>query len=447
MSQRCIVFLISDTGGGHRSAALALSSAIEQLQERAASNGDGGRLGRGEPEAAPEPQPRSEASNGAAAGREAKGGEEASPKLRLEIVEAFEECGGFPLRQFARLYGPASRYAPGLYGLVFHLSNHPQRINEVQRLLSPLMLKRLERRLSELRPDVIVSVHPLLNYVTVAALRHLGRPVPFLVVVTDLISAHHSWFTEGATAYVVPTEETRQLYLEHGLDPQRVHLLGMPIHPRFSLPVASREELRARLGLEPEPPVVLLVGGGEGSGGLRTAAEAISQARLPVQLVVVTGRNRRLYEQLCKEQSKWQVSAKIMGFVTNMPELMHAADVIVTKAGPGTICEALACNLPIILSGYVPGQEEGNVTFVERNGVGVLAREPKQLVRALQELLEPGSTLLQRRIENARRLSRPQASFDIAQLILSYLPPPGQPGPWEERPVMAQVATAKVKGK
>ncbi|WP_069805428.1 MGDG synthase family glycosyltransferase [Thermogemmatispora onikobensis] len=445
MSQRCIVFLISDTGGGHRSAALAISSAIQLLQERAAGNGDIKRGERGEAEAVVEAWPGP--GNGAGASPERGRREEAATQLRLEIIEAFEECGALPLRQFARLYGPASRYTPGLYGLIFHLSNHPGRINEVQQLLSPLMLKKLEQRLSELQPDVIVSAHPLLNYVTVAALRHLARPVPFLVVVTDLVSAHHSWFTEGTTAYVLPTEETRQLYLARGLDPKRVHLLGMPIHPRFTLPVASREELRAQLGLEPERPVVLLVGGGEGSGGLRTAVKAISQARLPVQLLVVTGRNRRLYAQLQKEQGKWQVPAKIMGFVTNMPELMHAADVIVTKAGPGTICEALACNLPIILSGYVPGQEEGNVTFVERNGVGVLAQEPRQLVRALQELLEPGSTLLQERIENARRLSRPQAAFDIARLILSYLPPPGQPGPWEERQALTQAAAVRVKGR
>src|SRR5260370_34685230 len=110
---------------------------------------------------------------------------------------------------------------------------------------------------------------------------------------------------------------------------------------------------------------------------------------------------------------------------------MHAADVIITKAGPGTICEALACNLPIILSGYVPGQEEGNVDFVVSNGVGVIARNPLELAAALRRLIKPGSQVLRWQMENAKRISQPNASFDITAHILSYLPSSGKPGIWE----------------
>jgi len=110
---------------------------------------------------------------------------------------------------------------------------------------------------------------------------------------------------------------------------------------------------------------------------------------------------------------------------------MHASDVIVTKAGPGTICEALACNLPVILSGYVPGQEEGNVTYVVENNVGVLAYDSVELIDTLRRLLKPGSQLRRQQVENAKRISRPRASFDIANYILSFLPPAGAPGVWQ----------------
>ncbi len=420
MKQRRILFLIADTGGGHRSAARAISNAIRLIK---------------------------------AGGQQALESEEvwtseagASAPLRIEIVEAFEECSRFPLRQFIRLYGPASRYTPQLYGLLFHLSNQPERIVTTQHLLSPLMLGGLERLLSRLQPDVIVSVHPLLNYVTIEALRRLGRSIPFIVVVTDLISAHHSWFAEGASAYAVPTEEVRQRYLARGLDPARVHLLGMPIDPRFTLPVGSREALRQKLGLEQDRPVVLLVGGGEGSGGLRRAVHAIARAQLPVQLLVVTGRNRRLYARLQQEQARLPVPTTVLGFVHNMPELMRAADVIVTKAGPGTICEALACELPVVLSGYVPGQEEGNVDFVVRHQLGQLARDPRRLVEVLQDLLKPDSALLATQVANARHLSRPGAAFDIADLILSHLPAPGQPGPWEPAEEVARIGSVNAEG-
>ena len=111
--------------------------------------------------------------------------------------------------------------------------------------------------------------------------------------------------------------------------------------------------------------------------------------------------------------------------------MMHASDVIVTKAGPGTICEALACNLPIILSGYVPGQEEGNVTYVEENQVGMLAYDSVELINILRRLLMPGSELLRQELENAKRISRPGASFDIANCILDFLPAAEAPGVWK----------------
>ncbi|HYA98809.1 MAG TPA: glycosyltransferase, partial [Ktedonobacteraceae bacterium] len=175
-----------------------------------------------------------------------------------------------------------------------------------------------------------------------------------------------------------------------------------------------------------------LVGGGEGAMGLRSAVHAISQARLPVQLLIIAGRNKRLYVQLQRTRSSVHVPAKVYGFVQNMQEMMHASDVIVTKAGPGTICEALACNLPIILSGYVPGQEEGNVTYVVENNVGMLAYDSVELINILRRLLKPGSELLSQEQESAKCISRPGASFDIANCILGFLPPAGSPGVWKK---------------
>jgi 1,2-diacylglycerol 3-beta-galactosyltransferase len=165
---------------------------------------------------------------------------------------------------------------------------------------------------------------------------------------------------------------------------------------------------------------------------LHSAAQAISQARLPVQLLIVTGRNKRLYMRLQRVRASLRVPAKIFGFVHNMPEMMRASDVIITKAGPGTICEALACDLPIILSDFVPGQEEGNVTFVTENKVGTLAYDSLELINILRRLIKPGSPVLRQQIENARQIARPYASFDIAACILSFLPPAGAAGVWQQ---------------
>ncbi|GCE13826.1 MGDG synthase family glycosyltransferase [Tengunoibacter tsumagoiensis] len=353
------------------------------------------------------------------------------PHYRIEIVDVFEEYSRFPLREAVKLYGPTIRYNPKLYGEVFRRSNRESSVLAGNALATPLIFNGLLRLFTTIQPDIVVSIHPIINYVTIHALRELNLNIPFITVVTDLISVHYSWFAPGADAYVVPTEAAKQLYLKRGLDPERIHVLGMPIDPKYTLPVENKEELQRKFGLKPDLPVILLVGGGDGAGGLHTAVRAISQARLPVQLMVVTGRNRRLYANLQRTQARLHVPAKIFGFVNNMPELMHASDVIITKAGPGTICEALACNLPIILSGYVPGQEEGNIDFVVSNNVGELALDPGTLIDALRRLIKPGSPELRKRVANAKRISRADASFAIAHFLLRHLPSDEKQSIWQ----------------
>ncbi|QBD83714.1 glycosyltransferase [Ktedonosporobacter rubrisoli] len=417
VTQRTILFLIADTGAGHRSAANAITTALKLISQRDQEEWQTRRQGSKE------------------SGQESEENRNDSiyppPTYRIEIVDVFEEYSRFPLREVVKLYGPTIRYNPKLFGDLFHRSNREGTVLAANSLASPLIFNGLLRLFTTVQPDVIVSIHPLINFVTVRALRKLGLHIPFITVVTDLVSVHYAWFAPGVDGYIVPTEQAKELYLKRGLDPQRVHLLGMPIDPKFTRAVDDKVTLQRKLGLEPGIPVALLVGGGDGAGGLPTAVRAISQARLPVQLLVVTGRNRRLYAHLQRTHTKLHVPARIFGFVHNMPELMHAADVIVTKAGPGTICEALSCNLPVVLSGYVPGQEEGNVDFVLKNEVGMLALHASELVNGLRRLIKPGSPELQKYLRNASQVSRPGASFDIARCILSYLPAPDQVSVWQ----------------
>ncbi|HEY1348404.1 MAG TPA: glycosyltransferase [Ktedonobacteraceae bacterium] len=363
--------------------------------------------------------------------RDASGAPE-PPTYRIEIVDVFEEYSRFPLREAVKLYGPAIRYNPSLYGRFFHMTDRARSVAAVKTVAGPLVHKGLMRLIMSVQPDLIISIHPMLNHVTIEAIAQLGVPIPFLTVVTDLISVHHAWYAPGASGYIVPTEQARTICVRRGMDPGRVHVLGMPIDPRFTLPLPGKQELRHKLGLAPHVPTVLLVGGGDGAGGLRAAVQAISHARLPVQLLVITGRNKRLFVHLQRLRAELKVPTRIFGFVNNMPEMMRASDVIVTKAGPGSICEALACDLPIILSGFVPGQEEGNVTFVTENGAGVLACDPADMVDALRRLIKPGSQVLQQQLENARRISRPHASFAIARQILAHLPASEEPGAWQD---------------
>ncbi len=131
-------------------------------------------------------------------------------------------------------------------------------------------------------------------------------------------------------------------------------------------------------------------------------------------MVTVCGRNEKLKAAL--ESEAWENPTFIYGFRRDMPDFMRAADFIVTKAGPGTIAEALNANLPIILFSKLPGQEDGNVTYVLETGTGVWAPKPPLVVRALTRWISRPNEREQV-IENTRRAARPDSARRIARTL------------------------------
>ena len=369
-----VLILMSDTGGGHRSAAEAIAAAFAR---------------------------------------------EFPDRYQVTLVDAIARAAVFPFNHAADWYLPFTTYAEFLWRFLFHLTNHRVTARALLFCIDLLMGRGIRRVLREQSPDLVVTAHPILNAIPQRALRALGSPAPFVVVVTDLFSAHAVWFNPDADLTLVPTDGARQVGAQWKISPEKMRVVGLPVSLQFLGNSKSRADHRAELGLAPDRAAVLLVGGGEGMGPLFEIARAIDRARLPLQLVVVAGRNRKLYDKL--RAAVWQTPVSIQGFVTNMPDWMRASDVIVTKAGPGTISEALACGLPILLSGFLPGQEEGNVTFVQESGVGVLRDKPEEIARTLGEWLTPGNDTLARFGARARQLARPRAALEIADILNEIL--------------------------
>lgn len=190
--------------------------------------------------------------------------------------------------------------------------------------------------------------------------------------------------------------------------------------------VHHKPTIRESLGLL-DLPTVLIVGGGDGMGGIVSQAQAVgvklqnlavskSGDGLVYQMVVVCGNNKAAQSTLSPPQTNWgeNIEVKVQGFVNNMDEYMRASDILVTKAGPGTIAEASICGLPCILSSFLPGQEEGNVPYVEENGFGCYKGNVDGIADTVQEWLASPAMLEQMRV-NALEASRPDATLDIAR--------------------------------
>ncbi|KAL0299999.1 UNVERIFIED_CONTAM: Monogalactosyldiacylglycerol synthase 2, chloroplastic [Sesamum angustifolium] len=184
----------------------------------------------------------------------------------------------------------------------------------------------------------------------------------------------------------------------------------------------SYDGLRVELEMDSQLPAVLLMGGGEGMGPVKKTAKALGESlydqelKKPIgQLVVICGRNEALAETL--RSLEWKIPVKIRGFEKQMEKWMGACDCIITKAGPGTIAEALIRGLPIILNDYIPGQEKGNVPYVVDSGAGVFTRSPKETARIVAEWFSTKTDDLKRMSENALKLAQPDAVFDIVKDI------------------------------
>jgi 1,2-diacylglycerol 3-beta-galactosyltransferase len=364
-----IVILFSDSGGGHRSAGEAIMEALNAQY---------------------------------------------GPEVRVKMVDGLKQYAPFPFNRLPGWYPGLSRHR-NIWKYGYQLTDGEGRSRLITLLTWPYVRGAVRRIVAENPADVYVVVHWI--FVT-PLLRALGQPrPPVITVVTDLISIHGWWCQPHVDLCVVPSEPAKTLVLHHGVPLEKVRLVGLPVAARFCQPPGDKAQNRAKVGWGTDRPVVLVVGGGEGMGPLFEISQGISNSGLPCELAVIAGRNQALKQQL--EAADWKVPAHIYGFVTNMPDLMRAADVIITKAGPGTLCEAFNAGLPIILYDYLPGQETGNLGYVVDTGAGVWAPSPEAVVTALRSWIGPEARpgALAEAAANTQKLARPDAAKKVAELI------------------------------
>ncbi len=321
------------------------------------------------------------------------------------------------VRRLASLYSPLIQRSRPAWGAVYHGANTRAGFAAIRGVFGRTVRSTLVGLLREHDPDVVLSVHPLLNHVAYQAIGRAGRRRALMTVITDLVEAHRGWAFPKADLVVVPTESVRQWCLKYRVPAERIHLLGLPVDLRFRPPAAGEKQaLRRRFGLDESRFTILVAGGGEGSGNLLRQVRALSWTAQPWQVIAICGRNEKLRRRLSRV--RFGTPTRVLGFVDNMPELMRASDVAVTKAGPGAIAEALATGIPLVLTGYLPGQETENVTFVTITGIGLYAPKPDELLEAIDRLLTDERRIWREMSERAQALARPYASLDIGRECL-----------------------------
>ncbi len=361
-----VLIVFADTGGGHRAAAQAIHDAILQHD----------------------------------------------PTVGVTMRDPWSQAARWPFPALRHIYPHVVQHAPWLWAAGFRMTQSPRVARALQAAAWPL-LQRGFAALADAAPDLIVSTHPLLT----VPLRRRFPNTPIVVVVTDLVSGHSSWYDRCADITVVPTPAARDAAIGAGIPASLIRLIGLPVSPAFTAVPGERAALQTALGWATDRPTILLAGGAEGMGPIETLAVAIDRAQLPCDVAIVAGRNHSLARRL--RSRRWQGTVHVYDYVSNFAELVRAAAALVTKAGPGTIAEACASGCPLILTSAIAGQETGNIDFVTQGRAGVWAPSPVAATVALHAWLvgRDAPAAMRRAAVGAQKLARPNASAEIAALV------------------------------
>lgn len=369
-TKKRLLILTADAGFGHRSAANAVAAAAQELY------GD---------------------------------------RCQVSIINPLDErFTPLFLRESQTDYDKFVRRLPELYRLGFDASDAVIPATIVEQALILLLFEAMRDLLRAHQPDAILTTYPLYQAPLRAALTVSRSNIPLLVTVTDLATVHRLWFSSSCDLVLVPTEGVRDVALNYGLGPARVQVTGIPVNPEITKELRSPQEIRQELGWETQLPTVLAIGSRR-VDRLVDALAVLNHFGRRLQLVMVAGKDENLYNEL--KSIEWHMPVQLFKFVNNIPTFMKAADFVVCKAGGLVVTEALACARPLLLIDAIPGQETGNADYVAHNGAGVLALNPMEVLETTAHWFMNDSELLHRSAENARRLGRPNAAYEVANCL------------------------------
>jgi processive 1,2-diacylglycerol beta-glucosyltransferase len=276
--------------------------------------------------------------------------------------------------------------------------------------------------LRQQNPDIIVSTHSQTNSMLNYWKQHGDINVPVHSVLTDFL-AHTMWSQKNIARYYVAADTTRQDLMRFGVDKSRICVTGIPISTTFAAaPVETPEALDTKLGLDPSLPTVLLLGGSLGGQRYSELVEALNAHPYPMQIVAITGRNEQARKNLEALAPTSRHPLVVRGFETQMAPWMRAADVVISRAGGLTSSELLALRKPVIIASPCAGLEEAQAKALSKTGVAWTADSSEQAASTVCKLL--GDAKLRSSVQaKMNDVSRPDSSYRVAAEIVRAASP------------------------
>lgn len=333
--------------------------------------------------------------------------------VNIHVIDGFS-LGGPLLLNIGKSYGPITRSAEKLWKFVWNFSSFTPTL--VNSLIEGLIKSSFLRVLSEIKPDLILSVHPNFNGSVLNILEKQKLKIPFITLIADLVDIYPLWADKRADYIISPTAEAKQKCLEYGVPVEKIKMLGFPVRSRF-----FRTQVNTKTNFvhkEGTPLQCLIMSGGEGVGNMRNIAENLL-SHFDCTIKIVAGRNAKLKAALENSlKTKYGDRVEIYGFTKNIQDLMFTSDIAFTRGSPNVMFEAVATNTPIIITGALPGQEESNPAFAEKYNLGVVCKNTLEIESTIKNLLKNDTAKLNSIIISQKKFINPHAAENILNFLL-----------------------------
>jgi len=344
------------------------------------------------------------------------------PKDKVERVDLVEFFSPLHRKIHADGYMKLVAQAPELWGMIFAKTDDPKvasRLNRIKQLFPSRARSRFARYVGDYNPDVVLCTH----YEPVDALGQMRRKLkaarPFVACIVTDFEAHALWMDADVDLYCVAAEETKARLVARGARAEKVVATGIPIAMKFAAK-ANRLAVRKAMGLRDDLPTFLVLSGGFGMGPVGKILGELDKVAREFQTLVVCGRNEELRRELAAQDRKHPT--RVLGFASNMHELMSVADLILTKPGGLTSSEALALGKPLFILDPIPGQEAANSDFLLERGAAVKVNRVEDLPFRLEQLI--GSKKLGEMARAAKSLGRLTSASAVCEAVLTRLDSP-----------------------
>lgn len=343
---------------------------------------------------------------------------ELSPTTETMGINAFRFTNPVSEKVINRIYMSVINRTPVIWDYLYDNPKVVKRIEKIKNTVHKFNTPKFKALFDEFKPDAVVCTQAFPCGMVADYKAAYGSTLPLVAVLTDYIP-HSYWVYDKVDYYVTPSEEVSLRLAQKGVPQDKIFSLGIPFDSKFNDQV-DRKAALDKLGLRDGLPNILIMGGGQGLGPIKTVVRSLEDVQGPFQEIIVAGANKKLYDSMENKVKKYKKKIVLLGYADNIHELMGIADIIITKPGGITTAEALAKKLPMVIIRPLPGQEISNTNYLIEKGAALKLDSAADTGMVAEDFLAHPDKL-KAFSAAAGRISKPNASVDIARLVLKSI--------------------------